>query len=388
MTTSGKVDRKALPAPEAEIRCSDLITPRTDLEALLASLFQKILNVKQVSVLDDFFDLGGHSLMAARLVSQIYEATGRKVPLGALFRAATIESLAQLIEQELDFGSDPVAMQIQRGESSRPPFYAIVPPGEESLGYAMLARHMGPEQTVYKVQGHVPVTGGKRPYSEQELQYLTSEYIAAMRTVQPSGPYYLGGLCDGTHIAEQIVLSLEAQGEEVGLFAIFDTWVLQHSQSRWLWKFHYYVERLREMKGLNLAERIAAYKRLAENKVQILAGKKSAREDWQQAYWPQDFVAPRFRAPVILFKRPRQPFYYINDSQMGWGARTESGVEIHEVDLNHMEILREPQVSIFGEELGKSMARVSRRDANLPAMQTTSESSLSTASIEHTQRSS
>ena len=108
------------------------------------------------------------------------------------------------------------------------------------MGYAMLARHMGPKQTVYKIQGHAPVVDGKRPYSKPEMQDLTEQYIAAMRTVQPHGPYCLGGLCDGTHIAEQIVLSLEAQGEEVGLFAIFDTWVMQHSQIRWLWKVDYY----------------------------------------------------------------------------------------------------------------------------------------------------
>src|SRR4029077_15056933 len=158
----------------------------------------------------------------------------------ALFRGATVESLARLIEQGADVSGDPVVLEIQHGNSSRLPFFAIVPPGEESLGYAMLARHMGPQQTIYKIQGRSPVTGGKRPYSEHEMRALTDEYVAAMRSVQPHGPYYLGGLCDGTHIAEQIVLKLESEGEEIGLFAIFDTWVMQHSQNRLLWKIHYY----------------------------------------------------------------------------------------------------------------------------------------------------
>ena len=185
--------------------------------------------------------------------------------------------------------------------------------------------------------------------------------IAAMRTVQPRGPYCLGGLCDGTHIAEQIVLSLEAQGEEVGLFAIFDTWVLQHSQRRWLWKVYYYGERLRELCKLNFTDRLAAAKEILNDKIQALAGKKSARTDWPQTYWPEDFVPPRFRAPVILFRRPKQPFYYIKDSQLGWGARTTSVVEIHEVDFHHLEVLREPQVRIFGEELAECIARLSQR---------------------------
>ncbi len=387
LTPSGKVDRKALPAPVPERKDRfDLIPPRNQTETLLASLFQEILNVDSVSIRDDFFELGGHSVMAARLVSQINETIGRKVPLGALFRAATVESLAQLIEQEPELGSDPVVMQIQRGGSARLPFFAIVPPGEESLGYAMLARHMGSEQTVYKIQGHTPVTASKRPYSDQEMRALTNEYIAAMRTVQPSGPYCLGGECDGTHIAEQIVLSLEAQGEAVGLFAIFDTWILQHSQRRWLWKFHYYADRLREMKGLKLTERLIHYVHLAGNKVQILAGKKSARTDWQQAYWPQNFIAPQFRAPVFLFKRPKQPFYYVNDPQMGWGTRTQSGVEIHEVEFSHLEILREPHVRIFGEKLAEGIVRLSQRDLNPRSKPESSEPARLTTSIRQSQR--
>jgi amino acid adenylation domain-containing protein/FkbM family methyltransferase len=385
MTANGKVDRKALPAPQIESNRPDIVPPRTDLEALLVSLFQKILNVNQVSVLDDFFDLGGHSLMAARLLSQIREQTGRKIPLSALFQCATVESLAQLIEQGPQIGSDPVVMQIQRGDSARLPFFAIVPPGEESLGYAMLARHMGREQTVYKIQGHAPVTGSKRPYTEQEMRDLTNEYIAAMRTVQPSGPYCLGGECDGALISEQIVLNLEAQGEEVGLFATFDTWVLQHSQRHWLWKLFYYGERLREMKGLKLTERLAAYLRLAGKKVETLAGQKPVRTDWQEAYWPQNFIAPRFRAPVILFKRPKQPFYYVKDAQMGWGARSQSGVEIHEIDFSHLEILREPHVRIFGEKLAERIAKLSQRASNSRSTQESSEPSVLTASVQQPQ---
>ena len=361
MTTSGKVDRKALPAPPLDRgTATTIVAPRNEIESSLAALFAKLLGLPSVGVTDNFFDLGGHSLLAGRLLARVNEMTGKQIPLSALFRSATVESLARLVEQGPEVGLDPLVMEIQRGEKGRVPFFAIVPPGEESLGYAMLARHMGPQQTVYKIQGHSPVTGGKRPYSDQEMQALAQEYIAGMRTVQEHGPYCMGGFCDGTHIAEQIVLSLEEQGEEVGLFAIFDTWVLQHSQRRWLWKVHYYGERLREMKDLNLGERLASYKRSAENRVQHLAGTKPARTDWRQAYWPDDFTPTQFRAPVVLFKRPKQPFYYVTDSEMGWGARTQSGVEIHEVDLNHLEILREPHVRVFGEKLSACMARVSR----------------------------
>jgi amino acid adenylation domain-containing protein len=359
MTTSGKVNRKALPPPPMnESNGKNAIAPRNEVEAQVAALFAGVLGIPSIGVTDNFFDLGGHSLLAARLVAQLNETFGRHIPLSAMFRGATVESLARLIDEESTNAHDPIVMEIQSGESARPPFFAIVPPGEESLGYAMLARHMGPEQTVYKIQGHAPVTAGRRPYTDQEMRSLTDEYIAAMRSVQPHGPYCLGGLCDGTHIAEQAVLKLEAQGEDVGLFAIFDTWVLQHSQNRFLWKVFYYSQRLRQMRNLSFSQRLASYKRVAENKVQSLAGAKTGRTDWRETYWPEGFTPRRFRAPVVLFKRPKQPYYYINDDEMGWGERSEGGVTIHEVDFHHAEILREPHVGIFGKELAGYMTRL------------------------------
>jgi amino acid adenylation domain-containing protein len=366
LNPNGKINRRLLPAPDwSTADSTDLVEPRDELESAVAKIWQTVLGVPNIGVRDNFFDLGGHSLMAARVLTEVEKIVGKELPLSALFRGATVESLARLIRESLG-ARDPIMMEIQRGDSSRLPFFAIVPPGEESLGYAMLARHMGPGQTVYKIQGHAPVVG-ERPYSEQEMQTITNEYIAAMRTARPRGPYCLGGLCDGTHIAEQIVLSLEAQGDEVGLFVIFDTWVLQHSQRRWLWKLDYYHQRLRKMKGLNLAERLASYKRAAENKVQNLRNQQPPRMDWQQAYWPEGFIPKRFRSPVVLFKRPKQPFYYVNDRQMGWGRRTESGVEVHEADFHHSEILREPHVRMFGEKLAQCIARVSRHTVTLEA---------------------
>ena len=361
LSPNGKINRRLLPAPDwAAAKSGDVLEPRNELEATLVKVWQSVLHVPNIGIRDNFFDLGGHSLMAARVLSEVEKITGKELPLSALFRGATVESLAQLITQMQDT-SDPVLMEIQRGESGSVPFFAIVPPGEESLGYAMLARHMGSEQTVYKVQGHAPVLDGKRPYSRQEMRAMTDEYIAAIRSAQPHGPYCLGGLCEGTHIGEQIVLGLEAQGEEVGLFAIFDTWVLEHSQRRWLWKIHYYGRRLREMKTPNLSARFASYQRIARNKVDHVLGKSAPRRDWAQVYWPEDFTPTPFRAPVILFKRPKQQFYYIKDPQMGWGARTRSGVEIWEMDFHHLEILREPHVRKFGEILREAMGRVSQR---------------------------
>jgi thioesterase domain-containing protein len=359
LSPNGKINRRLLPVPDWSTGDSgEVVEPRDELESKLVRIWQNVLGNSNIGVRDNFFDLGGHSLMAARVLNEVAKITEREIPLSALFRGATVESLARLIRQREET-TDPVVMEIQRGDSGRLPFFAIVPPGEESLGYAMLARHMGPAQPVYKIQGHAPILSENRFYSKEEMQALTEEYIAALRTVQAHGPYCFGGLCGGTHIGEQMVLSLERQGHEVGLFASFDTWAMQHTMRRWLWKVDYYRQRLRNMRGLTLTKRLAVYKRVLGKKVQNLRNvQQPPSTNWLQLYWPDGFVPPRFRSPVVLFKRPKQPFFYINDPEMGWGRRTETRVEIYETDFDHLEILREPQVRIFGERLAECIVRV------------------------------
>jgi amino acid adenylation domain-containing protein len=364
MTTSGKVDRKALPAPREQEQSVAVVLPRNELESKLASVFANVLGVASVNITDNFFDLGGHSLTAARLLAQVKEITGREVPLSLLFRGATVESLAQLIGEHRE-ASEPVMMEIQAGENGRLPFFAIVPPAEEALGYAILARHMGLDQPLYKIQGHAPIVG-KRPYTEQEMKALASEYASAMRSVQPEGPYCLGGLCDGAHIAEHVVLELEAQGEEVALFAVIDTWVLQNSQRPLLWRVDYFHQRLREARKRNFGEQINLYKRAIKNRIRRFTGKVPARTDWQEAYWPSNYVPPRFRAPVMLFKRPKQPFYYVKDALMGWGQRTDGRVEIHEIDFDHLYLLREPHVGVLGKKLAGCIERVRSQRGQTP----------------------
>lgn len=363
LTPSGKVDRKALPVPQSEHKVrSDVIAPRNHLETRLVSIFQRVLNTDSVSIQDDFFDLGGHSLTATRLLSQVKEITGRQIPLSVLFRGATVESLARLIDEQGD-ASDPVAMEIQRGHRDHLPFFAIVPPGEESLGYAILARYMGPDQSVYKIQGHGS-SRGEHPYTSQELQSLASEYVAAIRSVQSDGPYCLGGLCAGVHIGERVVVELEAQGQQVAFFASIDTWVMQHSQRPWLWRANYFQQRLRAASSRHWAEQCQIYKRAAINQLRKLVGKAPVRTEWHETYWPTDFVPTRFRAPVVLFKRPKQPFFYVKDPQMGWGARTMGGVEIYEIDFDHLNLLREPHVRTVGQKLAARIERVSGQSGN------------------------
>src|SRR5262249_8563051 len=147
--------------------------------------------------------------------------------LAAMFRGPTVESMAQLLRDGSQSDAEPLLTEIQAGEGA--PFFAIVEPGIRSLGYAALAKALGPQQSFYKLQSPLFI-GRDAALSDRQLRDFAREYIGAMRAVQPTGPYYLGGMCLGTHIAEQMVLELEGRGEKVGLFVIFDTWVRQNTQ--------------------------------------------------------------------------------------------------------------------------------------------------------------
>ena len=214
---------------------------------------------------------------------------------------------------------------------------------------------------MYRIQGAGPIAAG-RPYSKDELRELAQQYVDAMRSVQSKGPYCLGGMCEGVLIAQEMILVLEAQGEEVGLFAIFDTWVLENSQIPALWAIDYYRQRFQLFRGLPREERRATIKRAVKRI--LFKNEESAGSGWNQAYWPgEDFEDPKFQAPVLLFKRARQPYYYIRDREMGWGVRSRSGVEIHELDCGHADILRQPHVEVLGQILTARLQEIKDREA-------------------------
>ena len=192
------------------------------------------------------------------------------------------------------------------------------------------------------------------------------EYVEAMRSVQPRGPYCLGGMCEGALIAQQIIVELESQGESVGLFAVFDTWVLENSQIRLLWAIDYYLNRFRLFRRQSRQQQLAMVQRSFRRFLR--PDQANGGSGWKQVYWPaHDFQAPRFRAPVLLFKRPRQPYYYIRDRKMGWGARSQGGVEICEINFQHAEVLRQPHVRIIGERLASRLQRIRESESRLPS---------------------
>jgi thioesterase domain-containing protein/acyl carrier protein len=333
-------------------------------QRLLLGIWKEVLGISEIGIHDNFFDLGGHSLLAARLIAEIEGATGRKIPVSAVFRAPTIEAFARLLEDDAIAEPDPILMKLGEGDTAIP-FFAIALPGVDSLGFAQLAHRLSPLHALYKIQAAAPVIL-RRPFTEAELEELSRTYLAAMRSIQPRGPYCVGSMCGGVVLAQKMILQLESEGEEVALFAILDTWVMENSLIKPLWALDYYVQRFRMWRSQPRHEKFVALRKTIARR--IAPRNQFVGSGWARVFWPgEDFQPPRFRAPVLLFKRPRQPYVRLRDPEMGWGARSLGGVEICEVECGHFELLREPHVSVISQKLSKQLQAIMMRGDGLDA---------------------
>jgi len=272
----------------------------------------------------------------------------------------------------------PLVLEIRRSrtldpEFSKAPFFCVSAPGVNALGYVALARHLHPDQPVYKLQAPRP---GKpsaflnRPYISAEWEAMADEYLEAMRRVQPHGPYLMGGMCGGARIAFEMARKLEAQGEQIGLLAVLDTWVMENTQIPVFWRMDDRKNRLRSALRMSVHEQFNYVGKTLLNGIRALRRKlhlgtraegtcPSLPNLWRQSYWPgPEFVPKLFGGKVTVLRLPKQPWYRIRDFQLGWGSRALGGVEVHVIDVDeHEDLLREPHVATLACELNKCLEK-------------------------------
>ncbi|GAB4216597.1 MAG: hypothetical protein OHK0022_57920 [Roseiflexaceae bacterium] len=223
LTPAGKIDRRALPAPEPGREGEGtFVAPRDEWEQRLAQIWEELLDVRPVGATDNFFDLGGHSLLAVRLVAQVQERMGRRLPLAALFQSPTVEDLARALRAEVTPAPWSPLVALQAGGTQRP-FFCIHPAGGAVLCYNELARLLGSDRPFYGLQAR-GLEQGQEPH--QDIPAMVAEYAAAVRGVQPEGPYLIGGWSLGGTLAFELARELRAQGQEVDLLAVIDTGAL------------------------------------------------------------------------------------------------------------------------------------------------------------------
>ncbi|HEX3131505.1 MAG TPA: non-ribosomal peptide synthase/polyketide synthase, partial [Thermoanaerobaculia bacterium] len=367
LTPTGKVDRRALSKLRATTERETLIEPRDTLELRLVQVWKEVLGVPRLGVRDNFFELGGHSLLAVKLMARVRQETGRDLPLAALFAGGTVEEMARLLREE-ETGSPSSLVGIRTGGTGAP-FFCVHPAGGDVLAFAALARALRPHRPFYGLQSRGLEAG--EPLSR--VEHMAAAYVEEIRTVQPSGPYLLGGWSLGALIAFEMARQLEAAGDEVAFLAVLDSspsiaggaepddvdiLLDVASYVEQFWKASLGVVR-DDLAGLApgerldlLAERLRGADLLppgagAERVRRILEVYKAnaqAVSRYEPAFYPGRVTL--FKAAGIAASAAP------GDEDYGWGKVSGEPVEICAVPGTHTGILTEPHVQILAQELG------------------------------------
>ncbi|MFE7198047.1 amino acid adenylation domain-containing protein [Microbacterium oxydans] len=216
LTVNGKVDRDALPAPRGS---GSGEPPQGRAERLVAAVFTRVLGVAVEHRDEGFFDLGGHSLLAMRVVAQLGEELGVRVPVGTVMAAPTVRALAAAIgDPARDAGLAPVLV-LREPTTDAPPLFCVHPAGGFAWQFAPLVRFLPAGTGVIGLQA--PLLSG-RESAARDVDELALEYLARVREIAPHGPYRLVGYSFGGNVAHAIAARLIEDGEEVDLLALLD----------------------------------------------------------------------------------------------------------------------------------------------------------------------
>jgi amino acid adenylation domain-containing protein len=339
-TPNGKVDRRALPAPEParpELGVP-LRAPESALEAQVATLFGETLGVQAVGRDDGFFDLGGDSLLALRLVAAIERRFGRRLPLATLLEAATPAALARILDRP-DWTPPRSSLVAIQPEGTRSPLFCVPGHAGTVLCFRELARHLGPEQPIYGLE---PVGLDGRHPPQSRIEDMAERYLRDIRGLQPRGPYHVAGYCLGGLVALEMARRLRAEGQTVGLLALFDTVAPQPPGSR-----RTRLDRLAARLGLARVNLRALSPREGVVYAALLVG-RGARRLGAAA---RRLVAPRRRdpviarlaraqhqaaaacrpvpydGPVVLYKAQHPLSRHVLDPAFGWASLVPRGLE-------------------------------------------------------------
>nr|AXN93627.1 PuwA [Symplocastrum muelleri NIVA-CYA 644] len=382
LTPSGKIDRRALPAPSSN-ESTATVPPRDPVELQLAQIWSEVLGVDWVGVGDNFFDLGGHSLLAVRLMTQIQQHFGKHLPLATLFQNPTIESLANLLRNSPDSLLWSSLVPIQ-SSGSNPPFFCVPGAGGNVIYFYDLARCLGPEQPFYGLQAQ-GLDGESKPLTS--VEEIATDYIKAIQIVRPQGPYLLGGHSFGGLVAFEMAQQLQRQGQEVALLAIFDTiapirdrkptmdvdlddamWLTQIADvigRLYKQKLEVFYEDLKPLAGDEkldyLLQRLKMVNILpADAGITQLRGFVEVYKVHSQAfsnYSPQQVHKTHislFRAGEVSAEEAAIEGYseLLEQKDLGWDEFSAGPVEIYMVPGTHLTMMSRPDVEMLAKQLG------------------------------------
>ena len=370
---NGKVDRGALPPPDQSRSemSRTLVGPRNDLECRLIALWEEVLNVRPIGVTDNFFELGGHSLLAVRLFALIEKRLDRRLPLAALFRGATIERLADLLSRESRLEVPSSLVPIQPGGAKRP-LFLVHPAGGHVFPFLGLAQCLGPDQPCYGLQAR-GVEEGQTPHTR--IEDMAAYYIEAIRSVQPAGPYLLGGWSMGGEIAFEMAQQLVACGQRVALLALLDARIpntdrivaddefeatLLADVARYFGLSAAFSESLASVPHDELLERVLEQGKQAGllpagiEAPQVRRLIELCKSDFRAS---RNYLLHRYPGRVTLFKASEDLSGNRLDATLGWSDWADGGVDVQSVPGNHATMVYQPNVEMLAQKLGACIDR-------------------------------
>lgn len=395
LTATGKVDRKALPSLEQAWNLEqDYVLLQDELEAELAALWENILGVRPIGRNNDFFTLGGNSLLAARLISQIEGMFGRRLQLADLLEAPSVGKMASLLKRG-QVSSEKKSLVPLQPNGSWPPFYIVHGVGGHLLRFHQLAEHMGPDYPLYGLQSS-GIEGN--PELFDQIEDMAAAYLREVRGFQPEGPYYLGGFSFGGFVAYEMACQLEKEGHRAALLAIFDTKAYQapkYRQALTGWKTSQFKARSlvessrflvqskfhisRTVKGLLQGKNSkpttgtgytgpgngkpfpAHLQHVMEPELLALMNEEDRSSPYQRVMETNisalmAYVPKIYPGKVTLFKafEAGKGLYY------GWNELAQGGVEEHEICGTHLKMVEEPNVSVLAQKLKTCIERAAQ----------------------------
>lgn len=381
LTDTLKINRKALPEPEATIieGKEKYVEPSTATEKKLARIWCSILNLKKVGVNDDFFEIGGHSMIAVSLMVRIEKELDIRLPLATLFERSTIAQLAELIDIKPENLRWRSLVPI-RPEGNKKPLFLIHGMGLNVLLYTTVVNYLDPDQPVYGLQAK-GLNGKDEPLDR--IEDISAYYISEMMTVDSEGPYAMAGFSLGGRIAYEMARQLVAMGKEISFLGVFDATAddsfedlplaqklpkkLNRALRYTIWNIgSFFKENDDKMtviarKWRGLEKKIRGYDFNVVDDTVVSHGKRSELPKYMRKVHranskaDKQYVIKPYPGSVHLFKAQKQTFYLESPETYGWDRVAKGGVFVHVIPGEHSNTFAPPNDKYFANVLQQSL---------------------------------
>jgi amino acid adenylation domain-containing protein len=348
---SGKINLKALPKPNIQDAVSEYTAPDTEIEKMLVEVWEDHIGIKKIGITDNFFDLGGTSLIAVKTKIQIEKLTNKRLSPSVLFKYPTIKQLAGALN---DFIEEPYKSLVPiQPNGSRIPMYIVHGIGLNVLNFRNLAVDLGADQPIYGLQGV-----SEHPELLDTIEETAAFYNAEIIRQNPTGPYVIAGYSIGGVIAYEMVKQLKEAGKDVKALIMFDT-AIQIPTHQYPILKKIYVKTFRQFPKLKFRvasfinkpkENIAYIKAVYGNK--FVKGVYNKHETYGLPDYMQEtiiklkegfnrYVILPYDVKIDLFSGEK--LYYLDDPEyLGWKKYALQGITVYHVSGNHDTIFDAP----------------------------------------------